>query len=106
MKQQQKAEVTPPPASYETRNPLPKMEPNSKGVMRVDTEEDFKKMPYEGKAKYDNELKALNALKSENPEVSQKPKKMFFEHYDTSEPYCPNIPNNPNPSGRPPNIPP
>ena len=31
---------------------------------------------------------------------------MFFEHYDTTEPYMPNIPNNPNPSGRPPNIPP
>ena len=30
---------------------------------------------------------------------------MFFEHYDTTEPYMPNIPNNPNPSGRPPNIP-
>ena len=54
MKQQQKAELTPPPASYETRNQLPKMEPNSKGAMRIDTEEDFKKMPYEGKAKYDN----------------------------------------------------
>lgn len=33
--------------------------------MRIDTEEDFRKMPYEGKAKYDNELKALNALKNE-----------------------------------------
>lgn len=30
---------------------------------------------------------------------------MFFEHYDTEEPYCPVIQNNTNPSGRPPNIP-
>lgn len=32
--------------------------------MKIDTEEDFRKMPYEGKAKYDNELKTLNALKN------------------------------------------
>jgi hypothetical protein len=32
--------------------PLTKNEP--RGPTRVDTEEDFRKMPYEGKAKYDN----------------------------------------------------
>ena len=100
-----KVQEMPPPPMPEIKHPLGRSE-SSRGVMRVDNEEDFKKMPYEGKAKYDHELKALNAMKTENPELSQKPKKMFFEHYDTSEPYCPNIPNNNNPSGRPPNIPP
>lgn len=45
-----------PPPSAQLQSQLP---------MRIDTEEDFRKMPYEGKAKYDNELKALNALKNE-----------------------------------------
>lgn len=39
--------------------PMPQQPP-----MKIDTEEDFRKMPYEGKAKYDNQLKALNALKN------------------------------------------
>ena len=88
--------------------PQPQVQPQlqTQVPMKIDTEEDFRKMPYEGKAKYDNQLKALNALKNETEERSQRPKKMFFEHYDTEEPYCPIIQNNSNPSGRPPNIPP
>ena len=46
----------PPPVQPQLQSQMP---------MRIDTEEDFRKMPYEGKAKYDNQLKALNALKNE-----------------------------------------
>ena len=74
-----KVQEMPPPPMPEIKHPLGRSE-SSRGVMRVDNEEDFKKMPYEGKAKYDHELKALNAMKTENPELSQKPKKMFFEN--------------------------
>ena len=36
----------------EMKSVAPKIQP--KPISRVDTEEDFRKMPYEGKAKYDN----------------------------------------------------
>lgn len=84
----------------------PSFKMETKGPFRIDTEEDFRAMPYEGKAKYDNEMKALASLKNQNPEVNQKPKKFFYEHYATDAPYEPVIGNNNNPSGRPPNIPP